>query len=790
MALLLVSLLFLRGGEAFDPTVQLVTAGGAIPTSGADLIVVAQGAAGDANAMQFRWFGPRGTRTDFAPQDLRDHAQGRLGADSEVELLARRLEALGATLEPYWARPDLTLDDLSTISGPLLEVVGPYIASNILSGFGTDWGFRDAGLLAAKLLAGVTSSVLFEDFPRLLLAQLTRLGQVLVFSLVPGVVGLIYRRAFVRWFLASFVLLTALNTGLDLIGQGSITPTVRNALENGWVVPLFLVLEMQVFFLLLASRLRMHRVAALDGRQKLETRLWSAGVAVLALTSLVLLARVVLPGEPSVPAYRLLLWLEGTVAAAAIAYALFRQSLAPPPAGRKNIVLCVDGTWNEPGQRDLGRLAETNVLKLYRLLEGVRPKTEFNAGGVKEYVDDDGAVRQVSFYYRGVGNSMENSEIGQTLGGMFGWGADGIVERAYLDLARVYRPGDRIFIFGFSRGAAIARLIAGVIDRREVPTSQWTLRLFGRHWVVWQSRDCQADVEVEVLGCWDTVGAFGISKNVLGIPFQSINLLKDLDVPRAVRRAYHMVALDETRDAFVPTLMQPDLLDPHRIVEVWFSGNHANVGGGYATDRLSNVALAFLLEHVSSGYAPDESRRPGDESWGLYLTASASTRPLQDDEIPTGRIDADPLGQLRRAGGAIYTDIVRELPLHAVVHDTVFERMAASPEVYAPQSVFDLNAQLLEKRRTLETEIDQLAATGSLTTEEAERALEASKARLTMTRWSDHLDAKTSHGLAMGQLIDPATELANTIQAGDGGYSPPPGEGADRVATRAGTSQE
>ena len=54
------------------------------------------------------------------------------------------------------------------------------------------------------------------------------------------------------------------------------------------------------------------------------------------------------------------------------------------------------------------------------------------------------------------------------------------------------------------------------------------------------------------------------------------------------------------RDAFEPTLMDPDPTTPSRIVEVWFSGNHSNVGGGFATDGLSDHTLSFMLEHVSA----------------------------------------------------------------------------------------------------------------------------------------------------------------------------------------------
>ena len=100
--------------------------------------------------------------------------------------------------------------------------------------------------------------------------------------------------------------------------------------------------------------------------------------------------------------------------------------------------------------------------------------------------------------------------------------------------------------------------------------SLWTLRVFGRHWTVWKSSKKIEDVPVEVLRCWDTV-AYGLAKNILGIPFQTINLLKDLNVALCVKHACHMVALDETRGFFEPRLMDPDPTTPDCIMEVWFS---------------------------------------------------------------------------------------------------------------------------------------------------------------------------------------------------------------------------
>ena len=307
-------------------------------------------------------------------------------------------------------------------------------------------------------------------------------------------------------------------------------------------------------------------------------------------------------------------------------YMLLRRRLAWPSTDAKNIVVCLDGTNNTPGQTDLGRVAQTNVLKLFDMLKQDRQpgavlnaliptKGQFDATLTKRYGN-----KQIAFYYSGVGNSIENSPILDGLGLATGLGADSIVDRAYLDIMRVYRPGDRIFIFGFSRGAAIARLLARCIDQKGAPRKIWSLRLFGRHWTIWSSDKKQHDVPIAVLGCWDTVGAFGVAKKIAGIDFGKVNAFKDLSIPDNVKQAYHLVALDEQRDSFAPNLMDPDPLTPERIIEVWFSGDHSNVGGSWATDKLSDVTLDFMLSKVSSGYITGETGEPGNEDWGLYLS--------------------------------------------------------------------------------------------------------------------------------------------------------------------------
>ena len=545
------------------------------------------------------------------------------------------------------------------------------------------------------------------DVPNLLAFQIKTVWILALFALIPAAAGLIFRRAFWSWFFGAFSLLFLVNWTAHVMEWGGIGADLASELKIPYGT--YLWIEVLLVLVVLAFRLERHSAAVIDSRTRRNS-------IALALALGVLAAAVVsgMWARASVDPYSI-----GVAAMLALTTrGILRQSLrsdrqgtAPP----KNIVMCLDGTWNQPGTRDFGFLAETNVYKLFTMLKGTRARARTNARQCKEYLDQQEGVRQIAFYYHGVGNSVENSQFGQVLGGAFGMGADAIVERAYLDLVRVYRPGDRIFIFGFSRGAAIARLLANVVGRRDVPRSLWTLRIFGQHWLVRKSAqtiDATSAVKVDVLGCWDTVGAFGVSKNIMGIPFQRINLLHDLDVSLCVKRAYHMVALDETRDAFEPTLMDPDPTSPNRVVEVWFSGNHTNVGGGYNTSQLADIALDFLLRHVSSGYAWTDGMDSGDETWGLYLSAARKgvRVPAQGPTL----LDPDPCGQLRHATGAIYSHVPRTVPLRAVIHDSVFERMRRALPVYAPQSLFKLNEEILRMRGELETQVTSLAETGSI----------------------------------------------------------------------------
>ena len=444
-------------------------------------------------------------------------------------------------------------------------------------------------------------------------------------------------------------------------------------------------------------------------------------------------------------------------------YSLLRNSAAWSERKRKNIVICLDGTSNTPDMVEKGFAATTNVFKLFRMLKAdsagmFEPGELFDASLCKRYKNGD--AQQIAFYYAGVGNKYDNDPILQVLGLAMGAGAGDLVERAYLDLVRVYQTGDRVIIVGFSRGAAIARLLARAIDARGAPRAVWTIKLFGKHRTLWASKAKQP-VAIDVLGCWDTVGSFGIAKTIGGINFQQLNMGKDLSVPESVQQAYHMVALDEQRDSFEPTLMDPDPNRPERIVEVWFAGDHANIGGGWATDRLSDITLDFLLSRISSGYTQSADLAGQDESWGLYLKAwkadKAEYWERQDDNPHV--VDPDPLGQISLWFSHLYEYRSRKMPQHAVISDTVFKRMVESLPLYAPQALFNLNDELHKRRELIDGQVEKLQET-SLLSDDDQAKIKGYQAKLRLNRFEDYWTNKVV-GTRQGKFKLPPEALAN-----------------------------
>ena len=388
------------------------------------------------------------------------------------------------------------------------------------------------------------------------------------------------------------------------------------------------------------------------------------------------------------------------------AHAQTQPDVGPSTGGsRRNIVLLSDGTGNSAGKSN-----KTNVWRLYQAL------------------DLSDAAGQMAFYDDGVGTS--GVRFLRLLGGAFGWGFARNVRDLYSRLCRHYRPGDRIYIFGFSRGAFTARTLAGLIltcgiidpgkrlgglglgtdaglragvrlayrvyRRRYCAPAAWLFRwirdLF-RHDVrrlgggrgkgaadAFKARcSHDGDIPVSFIGVWDTVDA-------VGLPVDELSELLDKTIypPRFpdqnlsphVERACHAVAIDDERHTFHPVLWneEKEEEDSDRIKQVWFSGMHSNVGGGYPDDDLAYPSLGWMLDEAAGS--------------GLRFKADAIAAVAQRQNT---------LGKMynSRAGLALY---YRYKPRHierlcnsgdvrinpAKIHHSVIERIRDTRIGYAP----------------------------------------------------------------------------------------------------------
>jgi uncharacterized protein (DUF2235 family) len=274
-----------------------------------------------------------------------------------------------------------------------------------------------------------------------------------------------------------------------------------------------------------------------------------------------------------------------------------------------NIIVCCDGTWNTADERDNGIPCPTNVAKIFNALADV---------------DAQGA-EQKSYYHSGVG--AEGDIFEHFLGGALGDGLDKNIESAYKWLGQNYAVGDRIFIFGFSRGAYTARYVAGmvcsygladfattnlsddeiwkragrILDADRKNADQNTLRDIA-FFDVARGAPSKDSTPVHFLGVWDTVGSLGVPSNMALLSLLDSlkpHQFQDTLLSNTVRHARHAVAIDEKRECFTPTLWSE--IDKHPDAkQIWFAGVHSNVGGGYVQTGLSDIALAWMMDEAEA----------------------------------------------------------------------------------------------------------------------------------------------------------------------------------------------
>ncbi|MBD2892675.1 hypothetical protein amrb99_15870 [Actinomadura sp. RB99] len=320
----------------------------------------------------------------------------------------------------------------------------------------------------------------------------------------------------------------------------------------------------------------------------------------------------------------------------------------------KRLVVCCDGTWNVADQATAGRPSPTNITKIAL---SVAP-------------EDSAGVEQRVYYHSGVGTTRWE----RLRGGAFGLGLAGNVFDAYRFLIDNYDAGDDLFLFGFSRGAYTARSLAGLIRNCGVLRGENADRV-QEAWELYRNsaempsgvasalfrQAYSYDPRIRFLGMFDTVGA-------LGVPAMGPRWLRplvrrlnhrwefhDTRLSSRVDGAFQALAIDERREAFEPALWhQRPGVDGQEMRQVWFSGAHCDVGGGYPDASLSDIALLWMADRARAyglrfrpgafgpdgpadmtpststlfRVAPDMTARPHDSMTGFYRLMAAVDRPI------------------------------------------------------------------------------------------------------------------------------------------------------------------
>jgi uncharacterized protein (DUF2235 family) len=353
----------------------------------------------------------------------------------------------------------------------------------------------------------------------------------------------------------------------------------------------------------------------------------------------------------------------------------------------RNLVVCCDGTANEFARH------HTNVVKLYSTL-----------------VHDDPA--QCTYYHPGIG-TMEPPgaltplarRVTRGLGMALGAYLENDIRDAYAFLMQTFKEDDRVFMFGFSRGAYTVRCVAsllrmyGLLRPGNEALVPYAIRMM---MAIQKARDTRGTTHADTtqeyfelaarfkqtmareckpwfIGVWDTVSSVGWKENPLKLPFTAGN--SDIAIGR------HAIALDERRAFFRTNLWRPDpkleaTNGPKDLLQVWFPGVHSDVGGGYPEQEsgLSKLALDWMLDEaephgllvnqqrkaeVLGGAAPfvkpDANGMMHESLKRAWKLAEFIRKPHFDRE--TGRTE-------RRANRSRR----RTIPRQARIHWSVFER--------------------------------------------------------------------------------------------------------------------
>ena len=348
------------------------------------------------------------------------------------------------------------------------------------------------------------------------------------------------------------------------------------------------------------------------------------------------------------------------------------EELPPIPAKEeprpKNIVLCLDGTHNQISG------VNTDVWRLYAALERDEAQLTYYDPGVGTLKDASALT-----WHRKMVRWVLDLAAAHSL-------RDNFIE-AYAFIARHYNPGDRIFIFGFSRGAYTARAVAGAIhlfglirpENENLIAYLWQTysddsqgateagqKLLFETARKFKAACCSSEVNVSFLGVWDTVSAFGFITQ-----FRTLAHTRNNPSIEVVR---HAAAIDEKRSLFGLNQFKHDV-EGQDFREVWFAGYHSDVGGGAPANEngLGLISLDWMIrEAVKNGMRinsekqseldPNSSKPVWHNSMGFPMSLL--------EFLPVRKWNNDTKSYAIKAPNLFKP---RPIPEGALIHHTVFD---------------------------------------------------------------------------------------------------------------------
>ncbi|KAF8585533.1 hypothetical protein K439DRAFT_1652901 [Ramaria rubella] len=343
------------------------------------------------------------------------------------------------------------------------------------------------------------------------------------------------------------------------------------------------------------------------------------------------------------------------------------------PAVSKRIVVCCDGTWQD-GIVQKYRWQYSNILKISRVLD--HQDNRHNP-----------PIPQIVFYQAGVGSAQ--NFYSEYIEGATGASLAEKVQEAYAFVAHNYQPGDEIFLFGFSRGAYTARMVAafigeiGVLDKEDMDD-------FADIFIAYQKRGKTSDPKeladynkvlepftnpkargrmradpdgdtftIKCVGVFDTVGSVGLPEELTFFSKKIKQLFgfSDKTLGVHIHHAFHAMAINETRADFDVAKFEqtPEGRAKGQVLkQTWFAGSHSDIGGGWKSHDLSDLTLAWMASNIEGmlsldrkylcglprPVAPWGEQLPHDPITGIFKLAFEIQRklPTETNDITHERI--------------------------------------------------------------------------------------------------------------------------------------------------------